>query len=141
MKKSIFFSVFILSILVLYAGKRKNNADNLPLLHTKWILTEVFDNVVLHNPDTAYIIFSDTYKFSGNLGCNLFFGEFSFSKKMIKMDYVGATKKLCFNMEVEDQFMKAIRNDNFHYYIEKNTLYLLDKKNTVCKFEGIVLPQ
>jgi len=87
--------------------------------------------------DTAYIIFNDNYKFSGNLGCNLFFGEFNYRKKKIRLDYFGATKKLCANMEVEEQFVKAIRNDILQYNIEKNKLYLLYKNKTICKFEGI----
>ena len=137
MKKLILLNIFISTVLILYAGKGKKNAENLPLLNTKWILTVIYNDVILQDTDTAYIIFNDNYKFSGNLGCNLFFGEFNYRKKKIKLDYFGATKKLCANMEVEEQFVKAIRNDVFQYNIEKNKLYLLYKNKTICKFEGI----
>jgi heat shock protein HslJ len=121
---------------MLKAGNRKKNAENLPLLNTQWVLTEIYEMNVVSQYDTAHIIFSDTYKFSGNLGCNLFFGEFNYSKKKIKMDYFGATKKLCANMEVEENFVKAIRNDILHYYIEKNKLYFLYKNKKISVFEG-----
>jgi heat shock protein HslJ len=136
MKKLTFFSIFILMTLMLYAGKGKKNAENFPLLNTKWVLTDIYETMVLHDTDTAYIIFDDAYKFSGNLGCNLFFGEFSYGKKRMKLDYFGATKKLCADMEVETLFVKAIRNDILQYYIDKNRLYLLVKNKKTAVFEG-----
>jgi heat shock protein HslJ len=137
-KKIIIFEIIIYSVFVLYAGKRKKNTDDYPLLNTKWILEEVFENHVFQNSDTAFIIFDESYKFSGNLGCNLFFGEFSFGKKKIKLDYCGATKKYCLDMRLEEQFSKALRSDITHYYIEKNKLYLLKQNNVICKFVGII---
>jgi len=136
-KKIIIFALLTTSAFVLHAGKHKKNADNLPLLNTKWILVEVFKNHVVQGIDTAFITFYDTYKLSGNLGCNLFFGEFSFGKKRMKIDYLGATKKYCFDMRLEEQFAKALRSDINRYYIEKNKLYLLFQNKTICKFEGV----
>lgn len=136
-KKIIIFCIIISSVFLLHAGKRKKNIDNLPLLNTKWVLNEIFGFSVIQNSDTAYIVFYDTYKFSGNLGCNLFFGEFTFGKKKVKIDYFGATKRYCFDMSLEEQFAKALRNDITHYYIEKNKLYLLFKNNVICQFEGL----
>jgi heat shock protein HslJ len=136
-KKVIIFTIIISSVFVLYACKRKKNTDNLPLLNTKWLLEELFEAPIVQGFDTAFIMFNDTYKFSGNLGCNLFFGEFSFGKKRIKIDYCGATKKYCMDMRLEEQFAKALRHDITHYYIEKNKLYLLCQNKTVCKFEGV----
>ena len=135
-RKTIFLIFIGLSLLTLQAKSRKKTIENLPLHHTKWVLIEVFDSYVDHSPDTAFIIFYDNYKFYGNLGCNIFFGEYSFSKKRIKLDYSGSTKKLCADMYVEEKFFKAIKNDITHYYIEKNTLYLLNKLKVICIFEG-----
>lgn len=137
MKKNIFLVVIIISILTLQAQTRKNKSGNLPLLNTKWVLEEIAEIPVLHNSDTAFIVFYENYKFSGNFGCNSFFGEFSFTKKRIKLDYIGATKKLCSDMSVEARFFKAIKSDITHYYIEKNNLYLLHKLKIVCKFKGL----
>jgi len=136
MKKIIFLTVIILSLLTLQAKPKKKIADNLPLLNTKWVLKEVFETQIIHNLDTAFIIFYDNYKFSGNFGCNFFFGEFNFRKKRIKLDYLGATKKLCANMEIEEQFFKAIKYDITHYYMDKNYLYLIHKLKVICKFKG-----
>ena len=138
-KKIILLFFIFIQIFFLYAKKDKKNTENLPLLDTKWILVEISETPVTQNSDTAFIVFYDTYKFSGNLGCNLFFGEFTFGKKRIKTDYRGATKKYCMEMQLEEQFLKVLRNDITHYYIENNTLYLFDKKRVVCKFEGRIL--
>ncbi|MCL1850534.1 MAG: META domain-containing protein [Bacteroidetes bacterium] len=135
-KKSIFLTVIILSLLTLQAKPRKKTSENLPLHNTKWVLKEVFETPVFRNPDTAFIVFYDNFTFSGNLGCNTFFGEYSYRKKRMKLDYLGATKKLCTNMNVEEQFLKAIKYDITHYIIEKNKLYLLNNLVVICKFES-----
>ena len=137
-KKIIFFTIIFLQIFVLFAKKDKKNADNLPLLNTKWILTEISEIPVLQGADTAFIVFYESTKFSGNFGCNLFFGEFTFGKKRIKIDYAGSTKMYCFNMNLEEQFSKALKDDISHYYIEKNELVLLHNKQIICKFKGIL---
>jgi len=136
-KQIIIFTIIISSVLIVHAGKRNKNIDNLPLLNTKWILEELSEMPVIQKNDTAFIVFYDTYKFSGNLGCNLFFGEFTIGKKRIKLDYFGATKKFCTDMHLEELFARALRNDITHYYIEKNKLYLRFQNKTVCKFKGI----
>jgi len=135
-KKSIIFCILISSVFLVQAGKRKKNTENMPLLNTKWILEEIMEIPVVHGLDTAFIVFDDHYKFSGNLGCNLFFGTFSFSKKRIKIDYLGATKKYCADMTLEEQFVKVLRSDIAHYYVDNNKLYLLYQKKAIAKFEG-----
>jgi heat shock protein HslJ len=140
-KKIIIFTIVISSVFVSQAGKKKKNSDDLPLLNTKWVLKEVFEMFVIHELDTAFMIFYDTYKFSGNFGCNLFFGEYSYGKKRMKVDYFGATKKYCFDMRLEEQFAKALRSDITHYFIERDKLYLLYKNKVICKFEGIILSE
>ena len=134
-KRSVFLFILMLLFFVSFAKNRKKNADNLPLTNTKWVLKEVFNQYIYHDPDTAYIVFSDNYTFTGNLGCNIFFGNFNNSKKRFKFDYTGATKKLCQNMEVEKLFIKAIKSDITHYYIEKNKLFFVSKKKVIFTFE------
>jgi len=134
-KKVIFVLIILLTVFFLYAGKRKKT-ETLPLLNTKWILKEIYETPVIQNQDTAFIIFFDSYKFSGNLGCNIFFGEFNYGKKRIRLDYLGSSKQYCFNMDLEEQFSKVLRSEITNYYIERNKLYFLDKNKTVCKFEA-----
>ena len=136
-KKIFIFCIITSSVFVLHAGKGKKNTDNLPLLNTKWILEELFEKPIIQGLDTAFIIFQETYKFSGNFGCNLFFGEFNFGKKRIKIDYCGATKSYCADMRLEEQFAKALRTEITHYYIEKNKLYLRHQNKTICKFKAL----
>jgi heat shock protein HslJ len=141
MKKIALLGIIFFSIFFLYANKRKKNIENLPLLNTKWLLEAMYEMSVSHSADTAYIIFHDDYKISGNLGCNLFFGNYSYGKKRMKLDYLGATKKLCMDMKIEEQFFKALRDDVRSYYIEKKKLYIRNKDKVVCTFEGIVNPK
>ena len=136
MKKIVLVSIFVVSVLVLFANQRKKNVEISPLLNTKWILKELYEIPVIQAADTAFIIFHDTYKISGNLGCNLFFGNFTFGKKRMRIDFLGSTRRLCINMDVEDRFSKALRDDITNYYIENNKLYLRNKDKVVCKFEG-----
>jgi len=136
MKKIVLISIFVISVLVLLANQRKKSAEISPLLNTKWILKELYEMPVIQAADTAFIIFHDTYKISGNLGCNLFFGNFTFGKKRMRIDFLGSTRRLCINMDVEDRFSKALRDDITNYYIENNKLYLRNKDKVVCKFEG-----
>jgi heat shock protein HslJ len=133
-KRIIFLSLIILSLFSLQAKPKKKVSGNAPLHNRKWVLEEVFETPVVHSPDTAFIIFYDNYKFSGSFGCNTFFGEYGYGKKRMNLDYLGATKKLCSDMDLEEQFFKAIKYDITHYYIEKNNLYLLYKLKIVCKF-------
>jgi len=140
-KKIIFLTVIILSLLTLQAKPRKKTSENLPLHNTKWVLKEILDSHVFHNQDTAFIVFYDNYKFSGNFGCNIFFGDYSFGKKRITLDYLGSTKKLCADMYLEEEFFKAVKYDITHYYIEKDKLYLLYKLKVVCTFQGITPTQ
>jgi len=141
MKKIAFFSIIILSVLVLFAKPRKKDSENLPLLHTKWVLEEIHETPVTQTIDTAFIIFAENYRISGNLGCNLFFGNFSSGKKRMRLDYVGSTKRLCVDMSLEEQFSRAIRDDITHYHIEKNKLFIRYRENVVLKFEGIISPK
>jgi len=139
MSKKIAFLFFIFLQIFFLNAKDKKNTENLPLLQTKWLLKEISETVLPHSSDTAFIIFTEDFKFSGNLGCNLFFGDFSFGKRRIRIDYLGATKKYCVSMQLEDEFVKILRNDITHYNIERNDLYLLSRGKVICKFEGITV--
>ena len=136
MKKLFFLSMVILSMFTLFASQRKKNAGNLPLLNTRWILEEIYETPIESGRDTAFITFSDHYNISGNFGCNLFFGNFSFGKKRMKIDFLGSTRRLCADMSLEERFSKALRDDITHYHIEKNKLFLHNKNKEVFKFEG-----
>jgi len=136
MKKFFFLSIVILSVLTLLANQRKKNAGNLPLLNTRWVLEEIYETPIEQTRDTAFITFSADYKLSGNFGCNLFFGNFNFSKKRMKIDFLGSTRRLCVNMSLEEQFSRALRDEITHYHIEKNKLFLHSKNKVVLKFEG-----
>jgi len=140
MKKIVLLCIAIFVVFFLFANKRKKALENLPLLNTKWILEEIYDVPVIHTSDTAFIVFKDNYTLSGQLGCNLFFGNFNFGKKRLKLDYLGATKRMCLNMQIEEQFLKALRDDIKRYYIDKNTLTIHNQTQVVFRFQGNPTP-
>ena len=133
-QKILFITIFFLSLFTLQATPNKKKIERFPLLQTKWILDDINNTNIFFDSDTAFIVFFENYTFSGNFGCNTFYGNFTHGKKRIKLDYLGSSKKLCTNMKVEELFFKAIKSDISHYYIDKNKLYLLYKLNVVCKF-------
>jgi heat shock protein HslJ len=140
-KKIIIFTIIFSTVFVLHAGKRKKNTEDLSLINTKWILEELFEAKINQGLDTAFVVFYDTYRFSGNFGCNLFFGEFTYGKKRIKIDYFGATKRYCIDMSLEEHFAHALKNDITHYQIDNNKLYLLYQNKVICKFEGVIVSE
>jgi heat shock protein HslJ len=110
-------------------------ALNKPLQSTVWILKSVeklnIDSNQLYIP---YIVFDTNGRYFGNFGCNKFFGSYFAKKQKISMDYSGATKKLCSEMEMERIFSKNIKQNISQYKISRDTLILFDNKCEKLKF-------
>jgi heat shock protein HslJ len=137
MKNILLLSIIIFSVFSLHAVKQKKDAGKLTLLNTKWALEVIYNSRVIPNQDTAFIIFYENYQMSGNLGCNIFFGNFNYGKKMLKLDFEGSTKKLCSNMFTEKEFVKMLRDEVSSYYIEKDQLFIRNKNKVVAVFKGV----
>lgn len=125
-------AIFVLTTSFTIACKKSN--DNKPLVNTYWQLTHIEGETVTKSPAIPCIQFLSDGTFNGNLGCNSFFGNYFAKRKKISFDYLGATKKYCQDMKMEDHFGKVIRNGITHYKIEKDTLILLNKKTEVLRF-------
>ena len=81
--------------------------------------------------------FDGTTRFYGTTGCNSFFGEFKTSDKKedITLTNVGATKKLCEDMTVEDAIFSAfIKVASVNYDNEK--MQLKDESGNEIKIRG-----
>ena len=104
-----------------------------PLLGSYWELQSIEGKRV----DTAnllaipYIIFDTASQYRGNFGCNFFFGDYFAGKKKIYMSYMGASKRLCPDMDLEKKFYSALKQEIRYYVIENNTLTLSTKSKVV----------
>lgn len=98
------------------------------LTETKWMLTHLNGVPVKDSPETPYIIFTGD-RVTGSLGCNTFFGTFYANKKgKLDIEYTGSTKKLCNEMEVEYQFISAMKSEKMTYTIKGNILSIKGEK-------------
>ena len=98
------------------------------LTDTKWMLTHINTAEIKDSPESPYITFVGD-RISGNLGCNTFFGTFYATKKgKIDIEYTGSTKKLCNEMQVERDFISALKVDKKSYVISGNILIIRGEK-------------
>ncbi len=76
----------------------------------------------------------DNGKISGNAGCNKYFGELSLDTTAgnFMVSNAGATKMMCANMDVEDNFLKML-NQADKYVVSGNTLELYKGKLLLMK--------
>jgi heat shock protein HslJ len=143
-ENSIYYMLVLMLVVCLIAGitscvtskKKAAMAQNMPLTETKWVLTHVKGESIPKSFITPYIVFGKDGVYTGNLGCNTFFGNYTYRKDRIKMEYEGATKRLCQKMKVEKLFMQGLHADFKKYEIRKDTLFLKDANGEVLRFIG-----
>ena len=146
-ENSIYYMLVFMLVVCLIAGitscvtakKKAAMAQNKPLTETCWVLTHVKGDHIPKSKITPYIVFGNDGRYSGNLGCNSFFGNYTYRKDRIKMEFEGATKKLCDNMKVEKLFMQGLHAEFKKYEIRKDTLYLKDADGEVLRFMAGVI--
>ena len=133
---------FIVVIVLLFgcSSSKKNikQQNATPLLGTYWVLQSIEGKKIdtAHLIVVPHIVFDTAGQYHGNFGCNIFLGEYYAGKKKIFMSYMGASKRLCSNMEMEKQFYSAIKQEIKHYNIENNTLILSTKEREILRFSG-----
>ena len=122
-------------------SKKSVAKEQYPLVGTQWNLTRL-DGAEI-GADFAlrpFITFDTAGAVQGNLGCNSFFGTYSVNKKhKMTLEFEGATKRLCKQMEVEKQFMQALKRDITRYEIEGEELILFAGDKEVMRFTGVDL--
>ena len=122
-------------------SKKNVKSENLPLVGTQWNLVAIDGNEI--SAEFAlrpFITFDSVGAVQGNLGCNTFFGTYEINKKhKMTLEYQGATKRLCQKMDIEKQFISALRKDINQYQIKGNELILFSENNEVIRFEGVDL--
>lgn len=146
-RTAVILSIVIVALLALSitacmtAKKKAEMAQNKPLVGTYWVLKSVKGEDVPKSIITPNIVFKSDGRYSGNLGCNSFFGTYHCGKKKIKMEFEGATKRLCENMKVEKLFFANLHSEFTQYEIIEDTLILKDKNGEVLRFFAGVKPE
>ena len=138
MKKLLLIGI-ILTICAFSCKTSKNaseSSNETPLCETQWVLTDINGTPAPQAPAVPYIQFTTDGGFSGNLGCNDFFGSYTVNKEKISLEYRGSTKKLCNNMETEKAFSAALKQDINNYSIVGDVLIIREKSQEVLRFKA-----
>ncbi|WP_435236181.1 META domain-containing protein [Psychromonas sp. PT13] len=90
--------IILLSSLFLFACETTSTAGTQPItldkIQHQWVLTKVDDQVIDPAINSTFNISTEN-KASGNLACNLFFGEVSVQDNKLKIAKMGSTRKMC----------------------------------------------
>ena len=130
------FPIVILLLVIVSCNtmESRDRVENKPLIGTNWVLKTIEGKQIPDVEEKPTILFNDVGQFNGSTGCNRFFGNFTYSKKAIKIDPTGATKKMCSDMDLEKQIFQTLNKEINRYIINKDTLLLLSHKNELFCF-------
>lgn len=130
----------ILAVVCLAGCKTTNKAteaNSKPLIGTQWNLVALYGEPIDSNQVIQpFIIFDADGNFNGNLGCNTFFGSYYQKKQKLELNYSGATKRLCHEMDTERAVLKALKEEISSYTIAGNVLTLYANKVEILRFES-----
>lgn len=135
-------AALILSCCCCKTSKKNVANGQYPLIGTQWNLVALEGEEI--GADFAlrpFITFDTAGNFQGNLGCNTFFGNYSVNKKQkMTFEFKGSTKRLCQQMGVERNFIKALKQDIVRYKIQGNELILYAAEEMeIMRFTGVDL--
>lgn len=118
-------------------SQKSAKQDGTPLKGVQWNLKAIEGQVIdeLTHVSQPCIVFYENGSFSGNFGCNAFFGEYYQKKNKLELTYKGSTKKLCDQMEMERLMMNALKKSITQFEIEGNILILYEGKDEIMRFE------
>ncbi len=129
--KNFFLSIFAIIFLAScssVATSKKLGSSQPSIADTNWILN---DNVKGNTPTLKI----ESGKISGNAGCNNYFGELLLdtSGGNFSASKVGSTRKMCDNMNVENNFLQMLSQAN-KYVVNGTTLELYKDNLLLLKF-------
>lgn len=121
--------------------KKNLKGGQYPLIGTQWELVAIDGKEITKEfALRPFITFDSAGSIHGNLGCNSFFGTYEAGKKgKMKIEYQGATKRLCSKMEVERQLINALKTNITRYQISGNQLTLFTDEKEIMRFDGVDL--
>ncbi len=139
MKKSLSILLLCGLTAILFSACKTSKATAETRRHlrdTQWELKsiqgQVLDETSLN--EKPYIVFKSDNSYSGNTGCNLFFGTYFNKKKKLELNLGGSTKMLCADMETERAYLNALKRWNYTFDIVNNELILYVDKEEVLRF-------
>lgn len=105
----------------------------------KWNLVSLNSNgteISLDEPENPAFATFDGSKLNGNAGCNAFFGNYTLKDKMLVVEGVGMTRKMCDekSMAIEDSLIKVFADGSSELSINGDTL-IIQKENTKATFK------
>lgn len=140
MKKVFIIAAVVIAVCVSGCKSSEKSAEKkaqeLSLTQTHWVLSAINGVPVGEMPDEATIAFDDQGGISGCLGCNTFFGTYFAKKDKLNIEFKGATKRLCSDMDAEQKYISAIQDDVNSFSIEGDELIIKNKTKEVLRFKG-----
>lgn len=128
--------LFIAAGLFLFACNPTRHSNQLiemnsPLTNSVWQLMEINNQPVVTNyPKKPYLVFSDSSKVNGFLGCNLTGGVYTLGdNSALTFGNMWATKMACEALDVEDKFSQALQQVAY-FEINNDTLVMQNKSRT-----------
>lgn len=118
-----------------YQGCGKFMPD--PDLNGNWLIKSLNGNDIsaeqtFNNKKPKIVINSEEGSFSGNAGCNTFFGGFINNGSTISFNRMASTQMFCPDMTTEKDLMKLLSDGEFSYKTENNELRFMNRDgNTV----------
>lgn len=110
------------------------------LENTEWKLIELngaANEVFAADPDTFFLTLSSENGLTGVGACNNFFGSYTIGEQgALTLEPMGMTRMACHNMELEDEFVKALYEVDA-YSIEGEQLSLYNDGTKVAVFNAV----
>ncbi|MBO4504557.1 MAG: META domain-containing protein [Bacteroidales bacterium] len=131
-------AIIVLALAGCKTSKKATEGKQSPLVQTEWQLEALYQKPI--DPATCmsqpYIVFTGEGQYNGSLGCNSFFGKYYQKKKKLQMEFAGATKKLCPQMETERLFLKGLKENITSFSIKDNILIIYADKEEIFRFKA-----
>lgn len=135
--------VLVLTCSCCKTAKKNVKSGKYPLIGTQWMLValegeELNKDFALH----PFVVFDTAGGVKGNLGCNTFFGSYEVSKKQkMRLQFDGATKRLCSKMDVERRFISVLKRDVTRYELQGDELKIFSENEEIMRFKGVDLEE
>ena len=134
MKRTILFSLILLLttlFMVSCCDCRKRSKLEKPLVGTTWQLVQIMARDITHEDDSYTILFKSNGTISGKGDCNILTATYkTTTKRDLKIENLGTTRRLCPNHEQESAFFDLLESVT-HYEMDADIMILLSNGTLV----------
>ncbi|MFV0290788.1 MAG: META domain-containing protein [Mangrovibacterium sp.] len=103
-------------------SRKMSNITEVSQLEGEWSFLTVNGEKVEN--ERAYVAFVDGKRVGGSSGCNNFSGAMEFDGKVVSIGEIMATRKMCPNMEFEQQITQLLAKSQWKAQVSADTLVL-----------------